>query len=333
VRNRVKAIGNIEFLEAHDVLGLVATTERDRVTGARVVDRVTDRKSTLTGEVVVDATGRGSRTPVFLEELGYGRPPEDEVVVQLSYACQLLRMPPDALRELMTVVFPEPGRRKMFGLIKYENNTWMLGVGGVAGLEPPGRTAEMLDFAADFVPARVIDTLRSAEPLGEVVRHRVPSNRWRRYDKMRRTPEGLVVVGDAVCSFNPIYGQGMTTSAIEATILRDCLRHGTRGLARRFLRASAKQVRVPWQTAVGSDLNLPEVEGPRPLSMRITNAYLEKVMTAAESDPIVVSQFMRVTSMIDPPTRLMRPAMVLRVLRSARSRTDAHSPDQVLTTA
>jgi 2-polyprenyl-6-methoxyphenol hydroxylase-like FAD-dependent oxidoreductase len=333
VRNRVKAIGNVEFLEAHDVVGLAATPDRDRVIGARVVDRATDRKTTLNADLVVDATGRGSRTPVFLEELGYGRPPEDELMVHLAYACQLLRMPAGAVDEHMIAIFPKPGCRKMFGLIRYENDTWMFGVGALAGLEPPGQRAEMLEFASDFAPAHALEAIRAAEPLGDVVHHRVPSNRWRRYDKMRRTPDGLLVVGDAVCSFNPIYGQGMTTSAIEATVLRDCLRHGTLGLTRRFFRATAKQVRVPWQTAVGSDLALPEVEGPRPLSMRITNAYLERVMTAAESDPVVVSQFMRVTSMIDPPTRLLRPAMVLRVMGANRRRSRTQSSDEVFATA
>src|ERR1700742_1881647 len=137
----------------------------------------------------------------------------------------------------MIANFPEPGRPTMFGFIHYENGTSMFAVGTMAGAEPPDRPAEMIDFVADFAPAHAIQAIRNAEPLGEVVHHRVPSNRWRRYDKMRRTPDGLLVVGDAVCSFNPIYGQGMTTSAIEATILRDCLRHGTSGLTKRFFRA------------------------------------------------------------------------------------------------
>ena len=178
----------------------------------------------------------------------------------------------------------------------------------------------MLEFAADFAPAHVLEAIRTAEPLGEVVHHGVPSNRWRRYDKMRRTPEGLLVVGDAVCSFNPIYGQGMTVAALEATVLRDCLRRGDRGLPRRFFRASARKVRVAWQTAVGSDLKLPEVVGPRPLSMRITNAFLEPVLTAVEVDPVVAGQFMRVTAMIDPPARLLRPSILLRVVLANRRR-------------
>ncbi len=178
----------------------------------------------------------------------------------------------------------------------------------------------MLAFAADFAPPHALAAVSAAEPLGDVSHYHVPSNRWRRYDKMRRTPEGLLVFGDAICSFNPIYGQGMTVAALEAMVLRDCLRRGERNLPRQFFRASAKNVRVAWQTAVGSDLALPEVVGPRPLSMRISNAYLDRVMTAAETDPVVAQQFMQVIGMIDSPARLLRPSFMLRVARTNRRR-------------
>ncbi|CAM2918234.1 2-polyprenyl-6-methoxyphenol hydroxylase-like oxidoreductase [Mycobacterium intermedium] len=316
VRRRVQAIDNVTFLEAHDVVGLTATAGRDRVTGAQVVDRSDGEETTLPADLVIDATGRGSRTPVFLEQLGYDRPREDEVTVQLAYACQLVRVAPGAIKEHMVAVFPEPGRPRMFGLIEYENNTYMIGAGTMAGIEPPRNRPELLSYAAELAPAHVNSALRTVEPIGEFVHHRVPSSRWRRYDKMRLLPDGLLVVGDALCSFNPIYGQGMTVAAIEAAILRDCLRRGVRGLTRRFNRRAAKGVRVAWQTAVGSDLSLPEVPGPRPLSMRASNLLLDRVLTATESDPVVAGQFLRVTAMIDPPSRLLRPSMLLRIMRA-----------------
>ncbi|MGO9251823.1 MAG: FAD-dependent oxidoreductase [Mycobacterium sp.] len=329
VRQRVQAIANVTFLEDHDVVGLTATSDRHRVTGARVVDRASDRETTLTADLVIDATGRGSRTPVFLEQLGYGRPREDEVTVQLAYACQLVRIAPGLIKEHMIAHFPKPGRPTMFAMIGYENDSWMIGAGTMAGIEPPRDRAEIIKYAAELAPAHVSEALKTAEPLADVVHHRVPSNRWRRYDKMRRVPDGFLVVGDAVCSFNPIYGQGMTIAAIEATVLRDCLRGGERGLTRRFTRVAAKNVRVAWQTAVGSDLALPEVEGPRPIWMRISNACLDRVMTATESDPVVAGQFMRVTAMIDPPSRLLRPSIVLRVMRAQHRRpTDGQSVDE-----
>jgi 2-polyprenyl-6-methoxyphenol hydroxylase-like FAD-dependent oxidoreductase len=215
-------------------------------------------------------------------------------------------------------IMPEPGRPRMFAAASFENDTAMFAVGAMAGLEPPRTADEMLDFAADLAPAGVLAAFAEAEPLGEVAQYRVPSNRWRRYDKMRRFPAGLLVLGDAICSFNPIYGQGMTVAAIEAVVLRECLRSGDKDLPRRFFRASAKKIRIAWQTAAGSDLALPEVKGKAPLSMRLSNAYLERVMTAAESDPTVVLQFLRVMGMMDSPTRLLLPAFVFRVLRTRR---------------
>lgn len=329
VRRRVCAIANVRFLEGHDVVGLTATPDHAGVTGARVVSRADNREMVLEADLVIDGTGRGSRSPVFLEQLGYKRPREDEVTVQLAYACQLVRIAPGAVKEHMIATFPAPGRPRMFAMIAYENDSWMIGAGTMAGIEPPRDYAEILEYTKELAPKHVSEALRTAEPLADVVHHRVPSNRWRRYDKLRRRPDGFLVVGDAVCSFNPIYGQGMTVAAIEAIVLRDCLRRGGRDLTRRFSRIAAANIRVAWQTAVGSDLALPEVQGPRPMWMRISNAGLERVMTATESDPVVAGQFMRVTAMSDPPIRLLRPAIILRVMQAQyRRRRQAEPADE-----
>jgi 2-polyprenyl-6-methoxyphenol hydroxylase-like FAD-dependent oxidoreductase len=328
VRRRVRAIPNVTILDGHNVVGLTSTRDRG-VTGARLVSRNSGGETTVTADLVVDATGRGSRSPAFLEELGYSRPSEDELAVRLAYASQLLRIPPGTVRESIIVVFPQPGRPTTFALVGYENDTWLLTLGGMVGHKPPNQRAEMLSFAAQFAPAHAVAALRAAEPLGEVAHCHVPSNRWRRYDKMRRTPEGLLVFGDAICSFNPIYGQGMTLAAVEAIVLRDCLRSGARDLPRRFFGATARNVRAAWQTAVGSDLALPEVVGPRPLSMQITVAYLERVLAAAESDVIVADQFLKVIGMIDSPARLSRPSIMFRVAVAMwRRQTDGRRADE-----
>jgi 2-polyprenyl-6-methoxyphenol hydroxylase-like FAD-dependent oxidoreductase len=319
LRRRLQAIPNVKLLDGHDVAGLTANS--DRVTGARVVNRHGGGgETTVTADLVVDATGRGSRTPTFLDELGYGRPREDEVVVQLAYASQLLRIPPGTLDVGLFGVFPGPSRPTTFSFVGYENDTWMVTLGGMLGQQPPTEWAAMLKFGEQLASASVLAALRDAELLEEPARYRVPSNRWRRYDKMRRIPDGLIVFGDAICSFNPIYGQGMTVASTEAIVLRDCLRRGDRDLPRRFFRATAKKIRVAWQMAAGSDLTLPEVVGPRPLSMRITNAYIDRVLTAAETDPVVAEQFLRVSGMIDPPAHLLRPSLMIRVARTNRRR-------------
>jgi 2-polyprenyl-6-methoxyphenol hydroxylase-like FAD-dependent oxidoreductase len=311
---------NVEILDGHELVGLTTTAQGDRVTGANVVGRDGAVETSLEADLVIDATGRGSRTPALLKALGYSRPREDELVVRMAYTSQRLRIPAPAPTEGLFIVYPEPGRLETFAMLGCEDDTWMLTMSSMMGHASPSGREEMLQSAQDFAPVDAVAAVRGSVPLGEVAHYRIPSNRWRRYDKMRQTPQGLLVVGDAVCSFNPIYGQGMTMAAIEAMILRECLHRGDRDLPRRFFRASAKKLVVAWQTAVGSDLALPEVVGPRPVSMRMTNAYMERVLTAAETDPVVVEQFLRVVGMIDSPARLLHPSVVLRIARARRGR-------------
>jgi 2-polyprenyl-6-methoxyphenol hydroxylase-like FAD-dependent oxidoreductase len=312
VRRRVRATANITLLDNHDVVELMARPDCTRVTGVLTVDRHSRNESILPADLVVDATGRASRMPAWLESLGYGRPAEDHVVVHLAYASQLLRMRPGALHEMGALIGVVPGRPTGLGLLGCENETWVLTVMGMAGQEPPCQFSAMCEFAEDFAPAHLLAAVRDAEPIGEVARHRVPSSQWRRYDKMRRFPKGLLIIGDAICSFNPIYGQGMTVAALEALSLRGCLTTGTSDLAWRFFRAAARPIRHAWQLAAGGDLALPEIGGERPLATRLFNGYVDRVLTAAEYDSAALSQFVKVTTLVDPPTRLLRPAMLWR---------------------
>nr|WP_232000820.1 2-polyprenyl-6-methoxyphenol hydroxylase-like oxidoreductase [Mycobacterium kyorinense] len=312
VRRRVRATTNVRLLEGHDVVELMARPDCTRVTGARIVDRRSRQESILSADLVVDATGRGSRTPMWLESLGYARPVEDRVVVHLAYSSQRLQMRPGALHELGVLIGVVPGRPAGLGLISCENDTWLLTVMGMAGKVPPRELSAMCAFAEGFAPEHVLDAVRNAYPIGDVVGHRVPSSQWRRYDKLRRFPKGLLVIGDAICSFNPIYGQGMTVAALEALALRGCLCTGTSDLAWRFFRASARPIRQAWQLAAGGDLALPEIEGERSRVTRLFNGYVDRVLTAAEFDTAVLNQFTKVTSLVDPPNRLLRPSMLWR---------------------
>jgi 2-polyprenyl-6-methoxyphenol hydroxylase-like FAD-dependent oxidoreductase len=130
----------------------------------------------------------------------------------------------------------------------------------------------------------------------------------------------LLVVGDAICSFNPIYGQGMTVAALEALALRECLSRGTTDLPRRFFRATAKPIGQAWQLAAGGDLLLPEIEGTPPLSTRLLNGYMDRLLTAAEYDTAALGQFLKVAWLVDAPVRLLRPSMMRRAASAKRRR-------------
>jgi 2-polyprenyl-6-methoxyphenol hydroxylase-like FAD-dependent oxidoreductase len=313
VRRRLRRVGNVTIHGGHDVTELTSTPDQSRINGVRVANRAGGAAQELSADLVVDAMGRSAHTPALLESLGYGRPAEDHITMHTTYVSQPMRIPRGTLTEMLALVSPAPGRPKGMFLVGYERDTWIFTVFALAGHEPPRDLDGMLSYAEEYGPAHLLAAVRSGEPLGPVVQHRMPSSQWRRYDKMRRLPDGLLVCGDAICSFNPIYGQGMSVAALDAVALRDCLRRGVTDLPRRYFRATAKTIGVAWRTGATSDLMFPEVQGRRTRSMRVTNRLVQRVLTAAESDTVVGTQFFRVTGLLDPPTRLLRPSFLCRV--------------------
>ncbi|OBJ54052.1 FAD-dependent oxidoreductase [Mycobacterium asiaticum] len=298
LRRRVQAIPNVTFAEAHDAVRLTSTGQRGRVTGVVLARRESGAERTLATDLVVDATGRGSRTPVFLEQLGYRRPPESELKVHVTYSGLPIYVAPGSLRENITLTAAEPNRPLAFAMFAGENDNYMLAVQTLAGHPAPTDRSSLFACLTGFAPPHVLAAARSAEPLADVMQYKFPANRWRRYDKLTHTPDGLIVMGDAMCTFNPLYGQGMSIAAIEALILRDCLRNGDDDLPRRFFRRAAKEVGVAWQMAVSSDLALPQIAGKRTASVRIRNAVVDRMVTAAQTDPLVFQRFLHLMNMV-----------------------------------
>jgi 2-polyprenyl-6-methoxyphenol hydroxylase-like FAD-dependent oxidoreductase len=315
VRQRVRAIDNVTITDGHDVAGLVAR-QRNRVTGARLVDRDTGLETVVDADLVVDAMGRAARTPAFLDDLGYDRPVEHHALIRGSYSSQLLKIPAGTLAQQLTFIGPESKRQTGGTLSAYENDTWMLSVGCVDGREPPGDLAEIITVFEQFAPAEVVAAVRSGEPLGEVsvIRHR---GVWRRYDKMGAFPEGLLVFGDAIASLNPIYGQGMTVALLEAAALRDCLSRPGAGLSKRFFKAAARQIRPVWTSNQNSDLYMSKTQGRPSALQRLINWQMNTTLTTAEHDRVLTEGIFRVGQFIDPPSALLRAFLVSTTQRVA----------------
>lgn len=335
VRARVRALPNVKIMQCCEALGLITSTDQRRVTGARIRRHgVQTTQERLDADLVVDATGRGGRTPAWLPAMGYQPPKEDQVPVHVKYVSHRLRLAPSALGDTsLVLVGAVPGRPTVLGLFEQENDRWTLSLSGYANHHPPTDPHGFLQFARALAPPHVFAAIRDAELLGEYSLHRFPANLRRRYDQIPQFPAGLLVFGDAICSFNPIYGQGMSVAALEAIALRDCLAKGQKDLARRFFCASAKPVNIAWQLAVGSDLGLPEVAGHRTRAIRATNAYVDRVLAAAEQDSAIGEQFLAVTALLDPPARLFRPSIIRRVLIGGRQSTASHGNATQSTTA
>jgi hypothetical protein len=199
-------------------------------------------------------------------------------------------------------------------LLPLEDDRWILTLAGLGDDVPPTDVDGFTAYAKRLPIEDLHDVVDHAQPLTEPKRFRVPASVRRRYEKLARLPEGYLVVGDALCAFNPIYGQGMTVAAVEAIVLRDALRRPGPGLPRRFFREAAKIIDIPWDMAVGGDLAFPSVEGERTVKTRILNAYIKKVMRAAQVDPKVSLAFHQAVNLTHPPERLFVPGLLRRVL-------------------
>ena len=319
VRTRVLARPNVDVIDACDVVGFVATPTVDRITGIRMV-RHTDgsAEEILPAALVVDATGRSSRTPAWLADLGIDPPDEERVVVDVSYATRRYRMDAAALDgDLAVISAPTPANPRLGALALLEADTGMLTLAGMCGDRPPLDPDGFEAFARSLSCPDIAVAIADAEPLDDPVPHRFAASTWRRYDKVN-LPDGFSVIGDAVCSFNPIYGQGMSIAALEADALRRELERHGRCRPRRFQRGLGRIIRPAWQMATGADLQFPDVHGRRTMSHRFLGAYIERLHAAAAHDPSLSAAFVRVSGLVDPPSALMRPSVVARVLRSGR---------------
>jgi 2-polyprenyl-6-methoxyphenol hydroxylase-like FAD-dependent oxidoreductase len=315
VRARVLALPTVEVVDRCEVVGLVVTAARDRVTGVRILRGANGVEETLRANLVLDATGRGGRAAAWLATIGYDLPPQEQLPVHVKYATRHLRLRPDALSDQKFVAIgAQPDRPTGLVLIAEEQDRWVLTLIGYDRHHPPADPEAYLAFVQTVAPPDVFAAIRDAEPLDDIVTHRFPANLRRRYEQLRRFPAGLLVFGDALCSTNPSYALGMSVAALQAVALRDSLACDDSDLARRFFRAAAKPIDMAWQLTVGSDLALPHVQGPRPMPARVINAYLNRVLTAAERDRVVAEQFLRVAALQDPVTRLFRLPTALRVL-------------------
>jgi 2-polyprenyl-6-methoxyphenol hydroxylase-like FAD-dependent oxidoreductase len=170
-----------------------------------------------------------------------------------------------------------------------------------------------VEFARSLPKPEIFDVIRDAEPLSPIVTYQFNTNQRRYYEELSHFPEGFVVSGDAMCSFNPVYGQGMTVACTEGVTLSGCLAKGSEGIGRRFFRSAARLIDIPWRIAVGSDLQHERVEGKRTAQVRFVNWYIARLFKSANRDPVLAAKFLEVANLMKAPSTLLNPAVALRV--------------------
>ncbi|WP_063794465.1 NAD(P)/FAD-dependent oxidoreductase [Kitasatospora sp. MBT63] len=320
LRSRVATLPGVEFHDRCEVLEPVADHTGGRVTGVRVL-RVNSEPRLLGSDLFVDATGRGNRGVTWLRALGYGSAPQERVDSGLVYVSrEYRRRPGDAPADAYVVGASASAPRGGVAL-SAEGDRWLVTLFGMGADRPPVDPDGYHRFAARLPVPDLHRLLERLEPLGPPRAMRIPVSVRRHYERLERFPEGYLVTGDALCQFNPSYGQGMTVAAGEAAALRDCLAEDAgEGLAARFFRRAARITDVPWDLSVGGDLRFPAVAGRRTPRVRALNRYVARLHRAAAVDPVVGRAFLTVAHLQEPPQRLFARDVLAGVARGGAVR-------------
>jgi len=313
VRRRVLALPNVSMRENCHVEALTATEDGRSIRG------VITGEEAVPADLVVDTTGRGSKATQWLEAIGYRQPPEERIEVALGYTSrQFRRRPRDMDGDVAGVIGPTPHGKRGGAILAQEGGRWIVTLFGHFGNYAPEGLEGFIEFARSLPASFIYEVIRHAEPLGEPASTRFPASVKRRFEKLDRFPDGFLVFGDAMSSFNPIYGQGMSVAALQAMNLASALAEGNRNLARRFFARAAKITEIAWSIAAGGDLRIPEVVAPRTAAGRFLNWYMGRVHQAAHRDAAVALAFHKVGNLLSPPQSVLHPRIALRVLRPVK---------------
>ncbi len=314
IRRRVMDIANVD-IHAGSVREPCFDEHSQRVTGVLLDPPDGGDLQSVPADLVVDAAGRGTRLPVWLEQWGFERPREDTVEVGIGYASQQLRIPDGLIDQKVVVAGASREHPLGLGMLCYEDGDWVLTTFGVAKVEPPHTFAEMRALADTLLPPQLAAAIAQAEPVGEVAFHRYPVSRWRRYDKLSRFPAGIVPLGDAVASFDPTYGQGMTMTSLQAGHLRRALESGSGDVAGELNRATAKTTYPVWVMNAIGDFAFHHANGDTPWWYRPVGNLFDQFLGAAETDPVLAEWFLRRFSLLDSLYMIPSPGLVTRTVR------------------
>ncbi|MFC1414385.1 NAD(P)/FAD-dependent oxidoreductase [Streptacidiphilus sp. N1-12] len=327
VLQRVRNEPSVTFLEGTEAVGLLG--DSTTVTGVRARARGAAPGGTrtaapvedLAAELVVDASGRSSRMPQWLRALGCAKTPEDRVDAGVAYSSRLFHHAPgiDASLSALYIQTRAPDHPRLGVLLPVEGNRWVVSLGGMRGSEPEPGAAGFDSFLALLRDPALREVLSTASPAGESYGFRPGASVRRHYQ--RGAPDGLVVLGDAACTFNPVYGQGISVAAFGALALRDGVR--ARGLGpgtSRFVQAGISvAAKDAWMMSSAEDVRFPTTTGgPSGAVLRLQHRYLDRVIARSSRDEAVCARFSEVMTLVTPPTALFRPKVAWPVLRDPR---------------
>jgi 2-polyprenyl-6-methoxyphenol hydroxylase-like FAD-dependent oxidoreductase len=325
IAEATRQLPNVHMLHGRSVTGLLMGPAGIRGVRLRPRGQVAGEVE-YPADLVIDASGRGSQTPAQLRQLGFPTAPETTLRIDLGYASGIFEPSRGTHDWRVLYVVNQPPAGKRGGLIlPLEGGRWMATLVGMHGDHPPAEHAAFLEFAKTLPAPDVHDALVDARPLTDIVRYATPASLRRHYERLRKFPEGLLVFGDAMCAFNPIYGQGMSAAAMYAEALDQCLSEravagrNLSGIWRSFFPRAARVADGPWEMALGEDMRYRETTGPRSPMLRLLHWYTAKVQRASGRVPLVTERLYEVMHLLKPATTLFAPEVMRHLIARAPS--------------
>jgi 2-polyprenyl-6-methoxyphenol hydroxylase-like FAD-dependent oxidoreductase len=314
-RRRVQESANIVIRARHRATEIVASPDTLHVQ-AVLCDTDEGRGVTIDADFVVEATGRGGLTLQLLERLGLEKPEETEIGMDQAYSTMIVERPEDRERPWAGVMHLPAAPASCRGgfVFPIEKERWIVSIGGSHGDVPSGDREGFLDFVRSFRTSTIYDAVKNARQTADIVRYRLPASTRRHFERLETFPAGLLAVGDAVCRFNPVFGQGMSVAAQEAVILRRLLQENIPAgqLAKQFFTAIQPVIETPWGVAQ-TDFVHPATRGERPANFEQRIQYNIALTKIAAEDPEVHKLLAEVQHLLTPPSALREPALAARV--------------------
>lgn len=323
IRQYVSRLPNVQFLEHHRVVGISYDQRHHCITGVILDQRSGTTPSPCSADLIVDASGRSTQTPHWLKALGLTPPPATVVDPGLGYATGRYRIPAStAPRNKVLLISHQPPDQPRLGyLAAVEHGEWIATLGGYSHDYPPTEPQKFLQFAETLPSPEFYQAICAAEPTSDIRAHRATANRLYHYDSTE-LPDGLIAIGDAVCALCPVYGQGMTVSAVSAITLRDWLADQSQPRRTGSLKGSsfqkrlARNIMLPWSLAVGFDSRFPTTKGavkPNWLQ-QLFQGYINRLVEQSRTDPELHLKFISMAHMLHPPSILLSPQVLLKAL-------------------
>ena len=333
IRHRLPKSDRLQFLDATQVKKLLTDETNSRITGLQLLDHDDLQLGELIADLVVDASGRQSNTPKWLEELGYPAPSETKVNAFLGYTTRWYECPKqsDADWKMMLVMPQSPNSSRSGVLAAMEGDRWVLSLYGFNQDYPPTDEVGFLEFARTLSNRSLYNVVKDAKPVSPIYSFRNTENRLRHYEKLK-LPSGLVVMGDAVFAFNPFYGQGMTAAALGALDLDRCLaqqfrsRTNLTGLSDRFQKQLARSLQVPWMLATNRDQRwlspVDAITTGKKLGLinRFSKQYGQELDVLLKSNPESYRSLMEIHHMVKAPTAMFKLKFALNMAKQVLNR-------------